>query len=263
MKCFPQLTTGATAQFPIRKWLRSRTVVNETSDSRQIKWEDAGGSSMEWELGFEGLSDEERDRLEQFFLEMEGRLGSFTFLDPTDNLLIWSEALDQPVWEKDPLLGLTPGTGDPLGTTRGTTLHNESGATARMQQTLSAPGGYVYAFSVYGRSETGQGLTLFRASGEQRDSKTYQLSENWRRLVLTGKFDSTEDTVRFGVEVAPGGRVELFGLQVEAQPAASGYKRTLSRSGVHTAARFQEDWLEMTATGPGEHSGRIRIETRA
>ena len=55
------------------------------------------------------LTDDERDALAQFHEIVEGTLGDFTFLDPTDNLLCWSEKLDETVWERNLLLTVTTG----------------------------------------------------------------------------------------------------------------------------------------------------------
>src|SRR5690242_7336657 len=115
MSCFPQLLTGASSQYPIRKRSVCRTVRNQCMDGREIKLADAAGSSIEWMLTFQELIDEEIAALRDFFLSMEGSLNSFLFLDPTDNLLTWSEAFDQDAWQKDPLLELSGGRSDPSG----------------------------------------------------------------------------------------------------------------------------------------------------
>jgi hypothetical protein len=262
VNCFPQLTTGATGQFPIRKRRTARTVVNEACDGRQIKWPDTGNAIVEWELLFEGINDDERQRIEQFFADMEGRLRSFTFLDPTGNLLEWSEKLTEPIWEKDPQLRLTPGMADPVGSMRATTVTNDTAADGQLRQTLNAPGGYVYAFSLHARSTSGGEVRLSRSSGGILHEASYDLGVNWKRLLLTGGFDSVEETVQFGLQVGAQTSAEVFGLQVEAQPAASTYKKTFSRGGIHAGARFQADLLEMTCTGPGQHSGRVTIEAK-
>ena len=63
--------------------------------------------TTEWRLRYEELTDGEMDTLRSFFEGVEGRLGTFTFLDPAGNLLAWSEQLDAEVWEKDPLVTVT------------------------------------------------------------------------------------------------------------------------------------------------------------
>ena len=109
MLYFPQLSTGAIAQYPIEKRRLSRTVMNEASDGARVKLADPGATAVEWTLTFETLTDAERDALSQLHSAVEGRLGTFTFLDPTDNLLCWSEKLDEAVWERNSLLTVTGG----------------------------------------------------------------------------------------------------------------------------------------------------------
>src|SRR4051812_47639950 len=131
MRCFPQLSTGAVGQYPIAKRWRSRTVVNEASDGTRVKLADTGAGEVEWELRFQTLSDTEWAGLEELHTAVEGQLGGFTFLDPTDNLLCWSEKLDEPVWERNSLLTLTAAVADPHGGTGATRVSNTgSGALA-------------------------------------------------------------------------------------------------------------------------------------
>ena len=98
MLVFPQLETGALSQFPIRKQRRKRTVVNTAPDGRSIKLADPNGEVTEWQLSYSDLSDRETSALEEFFKTAEGSLNGFTFLDPTANLLAWSDKLDGTAW---------------------------------------------------------------------------------------------------------------------------------------------------------------------
>ena len=63
-------------------------------------------------------------RLISLYSDVEGRLGSFTFLDPTDNLLLWSEDLTQTAWESNSLLTITAGVADPKGGTSANQIAN-------------------------------------------------------------------------------------------------------------------------------------------
>src|SRR5207244_9174402 len=95
MQCFPQLLTGASSQYPIQKRNSTRTIRNRCLDGREIKLADPAGSSIEWQLTFQELVDAEIASLLGFFVGTEGSLGTFTFLDPTDNLLAWSERSEE------------------------------------------------------------------------------------------------------------------------------------------------------------------------
>jgi hypothetical protein len=65
--------------------------------------------------------------------------------------------------------------------------------------------------------------------------------------------------VTFGIRLNPASAVEVYGMQVEAQLAPSAYRKTMSRSGVHQAARFDNDVLTMVSDGPEQHSCKVRI----
>jgi len=262
MLCFPQLSTGAIGQFPIQKRRVSRTVVNEATDGARFKLADSAALAVEWALPFETLSDAEESAIATLHEAVEGRLGAFTFLDPTDNLLCWSEKLDEAVWARNSLLTVTAGAGDPNGGTRATRASNTGIAALAIQQILNGPGWFQYAFSVQARSDVSQQVSLVRSTPTQTHSASFQIGPDWQRILLSGKFGGTEESVTFGVEIEAGKWVDLFGLQVEAQAGASGYKATLSRGGVYPQARFMDDDLSLTTDGPNQHSCKVRIRSR-
>jgi hypothetical protein len=257
MRCFPQLLTGALCQYPIRKRRYSRTVVNRFLDGREIKLADGAGGSIEWQLSYQELSDEEATLLQSFFLDMEGNLQPFTFLDPTDNLLSWSEKFDEATWQRDGLLQLYGGLADPNGGTGAFRVRNAGGAGQKLRQTLNLPAGNYYSFSVWARAAAGKEIRLMRGL----ESCTRSLGASWERLVFAASSNDTGTTVEFAIELPPGATIDLFGAQVEAQIGASGYKKTTSAGGVHTNTRFAEGGLLMTATAPGRNGCLIRLRT--
>ena len=124
MLYFPQLPSGATSHYPIQKRRTQRTIVNDCLDGREIRLADPGAATVEWNLGYEALADTELAALEQFFQSVEGSLNSFTFLDPTANLLLWSESFGNAAWVTSPSLQLTPNIADALGGTNATRVTN-------------------------------------------------------------------------------------------------------------------------------------------
>src|SRR6266404_3762243 len=263
MLYFPQLSTGAVGQYPIQKRRLSRTVVNESWGGTRLKLADPDASAVEWILDFQTLTDGERDALEQLFGGVEGRLGDFTFLDPTDNLLCWSEKLDEAVWERNLLLTVTTGVADPHGDTNANRISNTGAGPLAIQQMVNGPGWYEYAFSLQARSDQAQQLTLIRSTATASQSSVYEIGPDWMPILLSGKFAGTDPSVTFGIQLQPGGSADLFAIQVEAQIGASGYKKTLSNCGVYPNARFLDDDLTIQADGPSQHSCQIRIHTRA
>jgi hypothetical protein len=251
------------AQFPISKRRVTRTVVNEAADGTRVKLADAAAACIEWELEFAGLSDAERGAIADLHAAAEGRLLAFTFLDPTGNLLCWSEKLDESVWERNALLLLAPGSSDPLGGSNATRISNTGAGALAIAQTVNAPGWFEYALSVWARSDSAQQVTLARSTETQTQAASFGIGVEWKRITLAGAFGGTEEAVTFGAELSAGQTVELFGFQAEAQPGASGYKKTLSACGLYPAARFASDELALTADGPGRHSGRVGIRARS
>lgn len=245
MPYFPQLATGAMGQFPLVKRRRARTVTNTCADGRQVKLADAAAAGTEWRLGFQELTDEEMETLLAFFASVEGRLGSFTFLDPAGNLLAWSEQLDEAVWEKGPLVTVVPEAG-------AWRVTNTGGSTALLAQTLEVPEPFYYCLSMYARGANG----ALARGGERRE---FPAAAEWRRLAFASQGQGTGETVRFGLELGPGASVEVFGMQVEAQIGASGYQRTFSRGGVYENARFGSDELQVTTAGPGRHGCELTV----
>ena len=254
MAVYPQLATGALSQFPIVKRRRTRTVANKAADGSSIKLADVAGGSLEWQLEYAALSDNELAALEQFFTSMEGSLNGFTFLDPSANLLAWSEDLSNTAWQAGPMLQVAAGVKDPRGGTGAWLLSNSGAASQSLTQTLNAPGAYTYTFSVYAQAAQPTVLTL--ALGNQSIVTTIDTS--WSRFTLTAPGDSTSNAVTFGVQTPAGSAVNLFGPQAEAQAVASAYK-TGTTGGVYASARFRDDIFTFTSTDVNRHSAVVNI----
>src|SRR5690349_18339431 len=115
MLYYPQLTSGSVCQFPVGWRVTARTVSNELPGGDTVRMDDPGARTIYWQLKYSSLTDNEEAAMEQLFKAAEGRLQTFRFLDPTDNLLMWSEDWTKQVWSSDPLLQLTAGGTDPFG----------------------------------------------------------------------------------------------------------------------------------------------------
>lgn len=252
---FPQLSTGATCQFPIRKRCGARTILNRSREGYSIKLADPGAAITEWHLSFDELTDQELAALEALFQASEGRLGEFTFLDPIGNLLAWSEQQDEAIWQKDPLLSLIGGLADPFGGTAAFRLVNTAAATQVLRQTVDAPASLTYCLSLYARSDQGASVRLVR--GSAADSR--QTGTQWTRLISSGGLSNGAEAIDFGIALDPGCTVDVFGFQVEAQVSASSYKKTADKGGVYPKARFRDDALTVTTIGPNRHSCELDI----
>ena len=254
MLTYPQLATGALSQFPVQKRRRLRTVVNTSLDGRAIKLADPGAETTEWQLAYAGLTDDEIAALQQFFAASEGTLNSFTFLDPTANLFAWSDQLDNAAWAAGPFLSVVGGIADPAGGMTAWRLTNSGAGAQNLSQTLSAPAGYLYCFSVFVRSPQLTAETLLH--GSNRINRN--LGTEWSRISATASGDPSAESIAFGVEVPAGESVDVFGMQVEPQAGASLYKATTT-GGVYEGARFRDDVLSITTTGVNCHSATVNI----
>ena len=261
MLCFPQLLTGAVGQFPGGKVIRRRTVVNETEDGRTVKLGDAAAGEVEWVLELKGLADSEWEAIENLFEVVEGRLGTFTFLDPFGNLLSWSEDLSAAVWQKSQGVSIAKGYEDPLGGLGACAVMNAGVGEGKVSQVLAAPGWYGYCLSVYARSAEPGAVRLFVSTPSAAAEKEAAIGPTWRRVELSTNLYAADETVEFGAWIAPGRTVELFGFQVEPQVGASKYKKSTSRSGVYRAW-FAQDELVRTAHGLNDNSCTVRIRAR-
>jgi hypothetical protein len=257
MLVFPQLTSGAIGQLPIVRRRRYIAPINVLGDGSSITYPDLTPRTNFWELTLRDLSDPEADSIRQLFQLAEGRRGAFTFLDPTANLFAYSEELEGTCWSKDPLLQLTPGVADPLGGLRAIRMINTGQDLQSLTQTLDGPGWFNFCFSVYGRSSGSSELSLCRSSSSNIHAGVFPLGAAWTRCALSGAL--TGETIQFALQLPAGASVDLFGIQAEAQPSASGYKQSRARGGVYSNARFDEDTLRQTCDGPDQHGFNLRI----
>ena len=255
MLYFPQLPSGAVSHYPIQKRRTQRTIVNDCQDGREIRLADAGAAQVAWNLAYGTLADAELAMLEQFFQSTEGSLNSFTFLDPTANLLLWSESLGNGAWAASSFLQLTGNLTDALGGTNATRITNPTGSEGTLMQTLNAPEWFTYCLSVYARASQSGSITLKR----QAASGTYATQPGWKRITFAGQSQGTAGTVAVGLGVPAGQSVDVFGLQLDAQPGASRYRQTFSNAGVYANARFATDTFGMTTSAPNRHSCALRI----
>ncbi len=256
MLVFPQLSTGASALYPVVKRRMKRTVVNVLGDGSKDIYADSDFALVEWELRPKGLTGAEWNTIDSLIQQVAGSWQTFTFLDPTGNLLAESETLSTAAWKKGALIQLTAGAADPLGTARATTVVNAGEDTEGISQTLAVPGSFVYCLSAWVRSSAGANVTLALGASTQ----TVPVVAEWSRLMLSGNAGlPTASSVTFGLRIAAGASIDVFGLQVEAQLAPSDYKMTDAGGDVYPQARFASDQVTVTAQGTDVYDAIIRI----
>ena len=263
MTFYPQLSSGNLAQYPITKRLRQRVIENRLTDGSRIAQLGLSPLSNGWELNYSELSDAERELLCQFHSSMEGRLRTFAFLDPTGNLLKWSETLNTSVWTRDPGLGLDQNIAAPNGATRASRLTNSSAISQQFRQAVAVPGTFTYCFSVQARADVETTLTLQMSSGSTVTAIDAKVGSTWGRYWISGNLQVTSESLTFGLTVSANSSVEIFGLQATAQPGPGEYIKTLASSAVHNNVRFLDDALSFTSVGLDNNSMTTRLSTIA
>ena len=253
---FPQLSTGSIAQFPSRKHILQRTIVNLAPGNSVVKMADPDFAAKIWDLQYNGLTDSELASLQDLFDACEGRLRSFVFADPFGNLLRWTEDLSKSVWQS--ALQVSEGIEGPLSGSTAWRLTNAAQAAQSITQSVDAPGWYRYAFSVWVRSNSTSKITLRLESSDGIVLAPQPVSTAWDRVCVSGNISGTSEEIRCSLEVPPACAVDAFGPQLDAQPDASGYRSTRAEGGVYTA-RFDQDEFECISNGFNNHSVRLRI----
>jgi hypothetical protein len=248
------------AHLPLSSTRNRRTVANELLDGSRVIWRDSGAERRAWALRYSGLLDGDAKLLSEFFDSAAGRLNTFLFVDPGANLLAFSSDLTQNCWNRDPMLKLSAGSLSPLGSGAATRIVNTGQSIQRITQNLNVPAWFQYALSAYARADAPTTVRLVRGTQGASASTGQNVGTSWDRVQATGSLNSSATAMDFGIELDPGCAVEICGLQVEAQPNASAYKRTNNRNGVYTA-RFDQDAIELICEGPDENALSLRIVT--
>ena len=259
MLVFPQLPSGAEAQYPIKKHCVQRTIVNTLTDGHVVTLADPGAKISQWQLTYHNLADAELVTLQQFFAACEGQLTAFTFLDPLSNLLTWSETLNQAPWEASSLIQMTAGIADPLGGTAATRIANPTATDLTLRQTVNAPGWFTYSLSLYVSASGSAGVSLFLQAGAASISNSYAWRTTWARIQLSSALNTTAESLTAGIVIPAGSSVTVFGFQLEPQPVPSTYKRSFSAGGVNSNAHFGNDAFVCTTSGPNRHSCNLTV----
>src|SRR5579863_3558122 len=259
MLVFPQLTTGAATLYPVTRQSVLRTVVNTLGDGSTVVYSDPDAAQTMWEIQAKGLTAAEWNAVEALFDAAAGQWQTFTLLDPAGNLFADSELLSAGAWTNGALITLTAGIGDPLGTSRATRVVNTGIAAEAVAQALAVPGNYRYCVSAWAKRVGGSQVTLTASTTGAVSAETFPLSTNWQRISIPVNLARSTTSVTFGAQLAAGATVDLFGMQVEAQPAPSDYKMTGTNGGVYASARFASDSLTARAQSTDVFDATIRI----
>ena len=259
MLYYPQLATGSVSQFPVGRSMHLRTITNQMLGGDNIRASDTGARAVRWQLQYQGLTDAEWASIDQLFETVEGQLSTFTFLDPTDNLLLWSEDWTQQAWSPDPLIAIGTGAQDPLGGSNAMQITNNAQTTQRVMQATAGPSWFQYCFSLFLRSVVPCVVQLVVSTTGQDWTSPVNVGPKWTRTAGSTVLSAIQDGVSFGIQLPAGVQVYAFGAQAEAQPGAGPYKKTTDLAGVYSSARFDSDTLSRTTDAPNQNSAFIKL----
>ena len=258
MRIFPELSSGAAAQFPWRRTIGYRAVRNSFVAGEEIDFGDVSFETRRWELPLIDLEDDEWQAIRDLFEETGGRRLPFTFVEPGANLLAWSESLDEDVWVRSTGVAINAGQPDPSGGAAAVSM--SAGGSWTVSQSIAAPASRAFAASAWLQcSVSGSTLGLSDGAGQ-----TKQLPIDgdgaWRLYELPWRQASAAEQIIFQISGSGGATIGAYGLQVEPQLGRSSYKRTRAQSGVFANAYFDQDSLEQSVTAPNQNSGTVRIQ---
>jgi hypothetical protein len=258
---FPQLASGAVAQYPIRKVRLARTIKNVLPDGTMILYPDSDAARLVWELSYTNLSNSDVEAIQTHFRNCIGPFHAFTFIDPTDNMLLSSSNLRAAAWQTSSLINVIPGAGDPDGGSSAFTVTNTGQADQVISQSLNVPASYRYCFSIYVNSEQASAITLSRSGNSAEERTTVPIRPGWSRVVSSGQLNDSGEVFTVAISLAAGQRVELYGVQLEAQISPSRYRPTTQIAGVFSNAHWGADELIVIAEAPNLFSTSFSIET--
>jgi hypothetical protein len=261
---FPQLSSGALAQYPIQKTRLFRTIKNALPDGSMFLAVDPGYSHLLWNLSYVDLSISDIQILQIHFDACKGPLHAFTFIDPTDNMLLWSSDLSNSSWQNPSgLITITSGVADPFGGSGAFRITNNGQTSQDLTQTLRVPSNFNYCFSIYVASFQQSTATLIRSGSSATQPVSGSVSQAWTRLISAGQLTDSGMEFAVGLRLLPGQQLITYGPQLEAQPAPSPYRPTTTTAGVYPGSHWSVEQLPIAATGPDLFSTTFTIETVA
>jgi hypothetical protein len=260
MLLFPQLSPGATTQYPLTRQFSQRSIQSSMDDGTIMSLPDIAASYLAWKVAFRDLSDQEAGSLRSFFAAAQGNLQPFVFLDPTANLLVWSEDFSKAAWQTAGL-AFDSNVADPFGTKRAARAHDNGTGVLTLAQQTQIPGAAQTCFSVYLRSNIPISVTLARSAGGYSQNVQASVTSNWQRFYLSTVFAAVTDASLFSISLSAGTPVEFFGPQVDSQVNPSAYVMSTTQAGVYSNARFDMSRLEVIATGPNRNACLVSIRS--
>lgn len=248
------------AQYPIRKTRLARTIKNILPDGSMVLYADPDAARMVWQLSYTDLSLIDLQAIQAHFNACVGPFHAFTFVDPTENMLVASADMAAAAWQSSSLIAIAPGISDPEGGIAAFLITNTGQSDQEIGQTLNVPANFQYCFSAYVRSAESSTLNLIRRGISVEESTSFTTGSSWIRIASSGRLNDAGTNFSVALSVPPGQEIEVYGVQLEAQLAPSRYRSTLQSGGVYPNAHWAVDELAVTAEAPNLFSTSFTIE---
>jgi len=226
-----------------------------------ILYPDPDAARLVWDLSYSNLSALDLESIQAHFNNCVGRFHAFTFIDPTDNMLLSSSDLRTVAWQTSSLINITPGASDPDGGSSAFTVTNTGQADQVISQSVAVPANHWYCFSLYVNSDQASTITLIRSGTSTEDRTSAPITPNWSRCVSSGQLIDSGAIFTVAISVGAGQQIQLYGFQLEPQISPSRYRPTTQTAGVYSNAHWAVDELTVIAEAPALFSTSFSIET--
>ena len=257
---FPQLTSGALAQYPVKKTRLVRTIKNVMPDGNLVLSPDPNASHLIWELSYTGLETVDTQALQAHMASCAGPFRAFTFIDPTENMLAWSSNLQNLPWQSSSLISFQTSVADPDGGNAAVTVTNLGQESLSIGQTLAVPANYQYCFSVYMTSVQPSQVSLTTSGLTSQKATAFAVNSAWSRSILSARLADTGPQLTVAINLAAGQQVSIYGPQLEPQISPSRFRPTGALGGVYANAHWGVEQLTTIADAPGLYSTSFSIE---
>jgi hypothetical protein len=254
MMYYPIQTTGTAAQFPMVRTRRWKTLETRTQGGHVSRGLQPEARRVHWQLDYQDLSDIEAAALTDLFEQTKGGLESFLFVDPLANLICRSEAVGEAPWAVGGGVSVAPGAAETPAVFQ---ITNSGQGAGTLGQSLLLPPGQEFCLSCWLQGSAGQTVGL-RIGGHLRQVLT---TGSWQRVWLAAASEAAGAT-QCAVELMAGGVVNLRSVQLEQQPTPSAYRAGGAVGGVYPETRFEQESLEMVASGPNRNEVKVKLVSR-
>ena len=216
-------------------------------------------------LNLKKLTDAETAVIENFFLAQFGRYGQFAYIDPTGNLLQYSDDYAQAPWTKACLVGGS--LADPAGGTAAKLLSGNGSGNSSLTQTVSidpSVAGSVACFSVYLKAITAPGaFNVYLTDGTTTTNVACVLTlGTWTRVSVPWTFGAS-GLVTVGVggnaKWTGANQIAMFGPMLCMTTGAAVYLRTPGFAALRPLCRFDQDVLDIAYRAPNQNDVTLKI----